>query len=99
MAQFDVHRLASSGDMVVDCQADILTALNTRLVVPLLPIDRAPGAAQRLNPIFTIAGLEYALVTQFAAAVQVRELGETITTLRERSFDVIGALDVLISGV
>lgn len=99
MAQFDVHRLIPNGTFVVDCQSDLLAELNTRFVVPLIRRDAAPTAAQRLNPVFSISGAQHVMVTQFAAAVEVRELGEIVGSLTDRAFEVIGALDVLISGV
>ena len=52
MAKFDVYRQKLGGCHVLDCQADLLSDLNTRLVVPLLPIGEAPKPAIRLNPIF-----------------------------------------------
>ena len=99
MAQFDVHRLNSSDALVVDCQAQLLESLNTRFVVPLLSKEVAPLPAHRLNPVFSIAGGDYVMVTQFAAAVERHELGESVASLRDRAFEVVGALDVLISGV
>jgi toxin CcdB len=97
VAQFDVHRL---GDMlVVDCQSNLLDRLESRFVVPLLARPRAPQAAGRLNPIFEIDGAEYVMLTQAAAAVRTRELGAVVASLAERSFEITGALDVLISGV
>lgn len=99
LAQFDVYRLNSSGTLVIDCQSDLLEQLNTRLVVPLLPRDAAPMPARRLNPVFMIGGEDHVMVTQFAAAVERRELADVVFTLRDLSFEVIGALDVLISGV
>ena len=56
MAKHDVYRLRASPNYVVDCQADILAGLNSRFVVPLLPIDQAPRPAARLNPVFVIDG-------------------------------------------
>jgi toxin CcdB len=52
-----------------------------------------------LNPVFEIEGKEYVMLTQAAAAVRRRELGTVIASLAERSFDITGALDVLLSGV
>ena len=97
MAQFDVRRLGS--DLVVECQSDLLSALNTRLVVPLIPREIAPKAARRFNPVFLINGRDYAMDTQFAGAVEERELGAVVASLRDRSFEITDALDVLISGV
>jgi toxin CcdB len=99
LPQFDVQNIKSGGGLVLDCQSDLLEQLDTRLVVPLIPTARAPTAAKRLNPIFLIDGKEHVMVTQFAAAVHRRELGEVVTSLRNHSFEIVGALDVLVSGV
>jgi toxin CcdB len=99
VAQFDVHALNSGPELIIDCQSDLLAQLNTRLVAPLILREIAPPPARRLNPVFDIDGREHVMVTQFAAAVHVRELGGIVTSLRERSFEIVAALDVLISGV
>lgn len=99
MAQFDVHTLKSGETLVIDCQSDLLRGLNTRLVVPLIPSKEAPGPAQRLNPVFTIGAREHVMVTQFASAVPSIELGTIVVSLRDRSLEIVGALDVLVSGV
>lgn len=64
-----------------------------------MPVEDIPERARRLNPMFEIDGRDLVMFTQFAAAVQVRELGEVVASLREKSFEIVGALDVLISGV
>ena len=97
MAQFDVHRLGSG--IVVDCQSSLLDAIDSRFVVPLVPAEGAPKAAQRLNPIFEIDGVTHVMLTQAAGAVRRNELGPVVTSLAEHSFEITGALDVLISGV
>jgi len=100
MARFDVFK-RSDGEAgyLLDCQADLLSHLNTRFVVPLLPMDAAPRPAARLNPVLEIAGLPHVMVTQFAAAVLTRELGEKATSLSEQDTTVTNALDMLITGV
>jgi toxin CcdB len=98
MAQFDVHQFAR-GRLVVNCQSDLLDRLDTRFIVPLVERSEAPPIAHRLNPIFDIDGTEYVMLTQTAAAVRTRELGAVVGSLAERSFEITGALDVLISGV
>jgi toxin CcdB len=85
--------------LVVDCQSSLLEALTTRLVAPLLPVEEAPERARRLNPVFEIGGRDLVMFSQFAAAVEVRELGEVVASLSDKSFEIVGALDVLISGV
>ena len=99
MAQFDVHALKSGSGLVIDCQSNLLSTLNTRLVAPLIPRDRAPEPARRLNPVFEITRKEHVMATQFAAAVHVRELGDIVGSLSARSLEIVSALDVLVSGV
>lgn len=99
MARFDVHsRPDGRPGFLLDCQADLLGDLNTRFVVPLLPEAEAPRPASRLNPLFEIGGKRVVMVTQFAAAIPARELGERAGSLAERQDDVLNALDMLISG-
>lgn len=97
MAQFDVHRLG--GGLVVDCQADLLSYIASRLVAPLVPQADAPPPAQRLNPVFDVDGETYVLVTESAGAVPARQLGPVVASLADRWFDITAALDTLISGV
>ena len=97
MAQFDVHRLA--GGLVLDCQSDLLSHIASRLVAPLVPKSHAPSAAIRLNPVFQIEGEDYVMVTESAGTVRTKQLGPIVASLTHCSFEVIDALDVLISGV
>jgi len=97
MAQFDVHRLGEG--LVVDCQSDLLSHIASRLVAPLIPRSKAPTPVRRLNPVFTINGADYVMVTQSAGAVPTRQLDAVVASLAEQSFEITDALDVLISGV
>jgi toxin CcdB len=98
MAQFDVWR-TMAGDLVIDCQSDLLRHLNTRLVAPLLRADQFEVVARRLNPLFTVEETGYVMYTQFSAAVPVSQLGEIVMNLDENSLTITGALDVLLTGV
>ena len=97
MSQFDVHHLAAG--LVIDCQSDLLAQLDSRFVAPLVPRADAPKIAQRLNPVFEIYGQDYVMLTQAAAAVRRRELGEVMISLAQHAYEITNALDVLISGV
>jgi toxin CcdB len=98
MAKFDVYPMSQGGGYLLDCQADLLNDLNTRLVVPLLPSDAAPKPAARLNPVFEIRGEPHVMVTQFAAAVPVSELSTRTMSLAEHDLAIGNALDMLVSG-
>jgi toxin CcdB len=97
VAQFDVHRLAAV--LVIDCQSNLLDRLDSRFVAPLVPRADAPKVAQRLNPIFEVDGKEYVMLAQAAGAVRRRELGAVVASLAGRSFEITGAIDVLVGGV
>lgn len=97
MPQFDVHRFGDG--LVVNCQSDLLDQIESRFVVPLMVKANVPRVAARLNPVFDIDGTDYVMLTQAAAAIHNRELGAIVGSLDDRSFEVTGALDVLLSGV
>ena len=99
MAWLDVHANAFGHGLLLICQADLLSDLNTRLAVPLLPPEQAPKPAGRLNPFFEIDGETYVMVTQYAGAVELRELGLKVASLATRDREIMNALDLLISGV
>lgn len=98
MARFDVYRDGSETGLLLDCQSDLLGHLNTRFVAPLLLQEHAPAPAKRLNPVFSINDRPYVMVTQFAAAITVRECGGVIMSLAHEDTAIMNALDMLISG-
>lgn len=98
MAKFDVYRQKGRVALLLDCQADLLDDLNTRFVVPLIPVEDAPRPAARLNPVFEIEGKRVVMATQFAAAISLRELDEKLGSLSGEQDAIGNALDMLISG-
>ena len=99
MARYDVYVMKRGGALVVDCQADLLDGLKTRVVVPLIAESAAPKPARSLNPVFVVGGERYVLMTQLLSAVEVRELGDTVGSLASEGETVMGALDLLLTGV
>ena len=61
MPKYDVFPNPSGDGSLLDVQADLLSGLNTRVIVPLLPA--------RLNPIFDFEDQPVVMVTQFMATV------------------------------
>jgi toxin CcdB len=98
MARFDVYPGARGKGYLLDCQADILSILSTRAVVPLLPIAGIP-VTLRLNPIFDIEGDDHIMMTQQIFAIPKERLGRAITDLAEEHHAIINALDLLITGI
>lgn len=98
MAKYDIYQNLNGNGFLLDIQSDLLNGLNTRVVVPLLERAQAPIPAQRLNPIFIIAGVEVVMATQFMAAVPENELREPIAQLTEEQRVISNALDMLFLG-
>lgn len=98
MARFDVHRSPGGVGYVLDLQADLLDGISTRVVVPLLPLDKAPVATRRLNPIFEIESVPHVMITQALSAVPRSELRPPVTNLAHRDSQIADALDMLFLG-
>ncbi len=99
MARFEVFSGGGDTGLLLDCQSNTLSHLNTRFVVPLMPPGIAPIAGRKLNPHFTVDGRDYVMVTQFAGAVSVRSMGDMLVSLGDDDYRIIAALDMLLSGV
>ncbi|MEO8203821.1 MAG: CcdB family protein [Betaproteobacteria bacterium] len=104
MARFDVranlHR--ASRDRVpylVELQADLLADLDTRLVAPLVPAARFGPPASRLNPVLRIGSRNFVMDTALTAGIPAAQLGERVASMGERSAELLGALDFLVSGI
>jgi len=95
MARFDVYRRLDGPGYLLDLQANILRDLNTRFVAPLLPPNGAPQPAMRLNPVFSVEGEPHVMVTQFAGAVRIAELGVCVGSLVSQDTAIVAAVDML----
>ncbi len=97
MARFSVHELRGGG-VVVNLQSDFLDWLDTRLVAPLIAVDRSPPPAKHLNPVFVLDGGQFVLITQSMAAVPLASLGAVVGDLSEHSEKITRALDLVFQG-
>ena len=101
--QCEVHR--NSGDeggaipFLIDVQADLLSDLDTRVVVPLVRRAAFGRPASRLHPIFSIHGEQLVMVTHLMAAVRRGSLGTVVASLNDKRDVIVSAIDVLWSGV
>lgn len=95
MARFDVYELAGGG-LAINCQANLLGDIATRLVVPLMPLGEGPPPNPKLNPQFDVDGERLVMTTQFATSVRVRELRKRVSSLDHEYLRIISAIDVLI---
>ena len=101
MAQFEVFRNPRGGTypLLLDVQANLLSALATRVVVPMVTAKRfGSKPITRLNPVATVGGIRYVLVFQELAAIPSSALGESVESLAALRTELIAALDLLFTG-
>ena len=103
--QFDVFenpspRVRDVYPYVLDVQSDLLSSLATRMVVPLAVTTLAANELpRRLCPIITVKDKSFMLVPFEAAPLDKRLLRVEITSLRDRSHEIISAMDSVLSGI
>ena len=103
--QFDVCKNNNPGSQerfpyLLDVQAELLSALETRVVVPLAPRQGAGRSTLTgLMPTLEIKGKPYIAVTPQMAGIPRRDLGACIGNLSHARSDIIAALDLLFTGV
>ncbi len=98
MARYDVSPNPEGPGLLLDVQTDLLSGMNTRMVVPLLPLKSAPQPMARLNPVFTIDGADHVMLTQAMAAVLSSFMKAPIARLSAQSDAITNALDMLFHG-
>jgi toxin CcdB len=100
--QYDVWRMAS-GTHVVVIQSDLLEAMQTRVVVPLLPADQAGPPLPPLTPVIDQGvdpgRLPLVLMPQLTATLTLAELGTRVGSAAASRDAITRALDALLSGV
>jgi len=98
MARYNVYPNAGGAGYLLDVQAEVHGLLNTRVVVPLLPLRVAPIPARTLNPLFEMNGETVSMVTQYMAAVPVAMLKGKIASVEDRRAEIVAAINLLMQG-
>lgn len=104
MAQFDVYSNPNPATRknipyLLDVQADLLDAMATRVVVPLVLAEVMGQGVKQLNPYFKIKGVALVMSTAELAGVSSRTLGEKVVSFKARRDEIIAALDLLFTGI
>lgn len=99
MARFDVYKLEGGQQLVVDIQSDLLAKLQTRVVMPLIPLSNAPSEPMpRLRPQVTIMSIDYIMSTSEMAAMPASHLCQCIANLEAERDLIVDAIDFLMQG-
>lgn len=84
----------------LDVQSNLVSILNSRLVIPLTPATKLDTSApEKLCPVIPLDEGEFALLTHQLTSVPVTILKNPITNLETFRDEVISAIDLLITGI
>jgi toxin CcdB len=104
MAQFTVHlnpnaRTRKDIPFLLDVQAELLSILATRVVVPLYRTEAlGPRAMARLTPVVRFQDRDLVIMVPELAGVPRRGLGAAVGDLTAARTEIIHALDLLVTG-
>ncbi|MBS4050008.1 MAG: CcdB family protein [Methylomonas sp.] len=104
MARFDVYRNSGGKSVdvpyLLDVQSEVLSALDSRVVIPLKRRDCFPPVSLPANlmPILLVEGIECVMETPKLAAVPTRILKTPVASLESQRFEIGAALDFLFQG-
>lgn len=104
MAQMTAYRNGNPDSVadvpfLVDVQSDLLSSLGTRVVIPCFRqgANEIP-ALKRLTPILEIDGETCVLMTPQVAGIPTHQLQEPVGDLSPHRAEILGALDLLLTG-
>jgi len=104
MSSFSVHvNLSTNSErypFLLDVQTELLSNLDTRLVIPLIKREEIRNSIIRnLNPLISIEGEDYVLMTQQMAAVPRAIMGQMLTNAMFDRSEILTSIDFLITGI
>lgn len=105
MAQFTIYKnknpqTQAAIPLLLDVQNDLLNDLETRVVIPLCPVSAMRGKPLRtLTPVLEIEAESFVMLTPQMAGIPKSELGAPVTRLERYRFEIIAAIDFLVTGV
>jgi toxin CcdB len=105
MSQFQAHKNLDENTQhiapyVLDVQSALLKSVKTVVALPLVPMSRFWGTPIKvLNPILKIDAQSYVCVTQNMFAIERADLGSIVADFSQNNFEIIDAIDYVLSGV
>jgi toxin CcdB len=98
MARLDVRRLTQVRGvaLVVEMQAELLADIKTAIVAPLVPVRQLPPIAE-VNPVITFDGQKMALRLEQLISIPRSRLGNKVGSMLGEEYQIMRALDRLLS--
>jgi hypothetical protein len=98
MSRFDLYRGTGNSDYLLDVQADFLSTLRSRIVIPVVEEKRMSIVIPRLHLNVEINGASYYVVTNMIGAVSTHGLGRPVGSLTHYGLDITASIDFLLQG-
>lgn len=98
MARFDVYPGDNPDLYLLDIQNDMFDYLDTRVVVPLMPVKGNPPAVKTLYPVFDIEGRHMLMATPLMSAIRANQLKKPVASLSRYRDEIVAAVDFLQQG-
>ena len=84
----------------VSVQSDLLDDLNSRIVIPLSDAETLDNInAKKLCPIIKIDEERFVLLTHQMTSVPITALKKEVASLEHYRYDILGAIDLLLTGI
>jgi len=105
MTQFALYKNEDSASddtypYFIDIQNSLLSDLNSRLVIPLSPHATLNHTdAKKLCPVIHLDEGDFVLLTHQMTSVPSSILKTEVTSLESSRYEILGAIDMLISGI
>jgi len=104
MPQFDVYKNPNpigrnAAPYVVALQSDLLDQLPSRWVAPLKLSKTISQRVEGLMPEVDVEGKKFTVFMYESGAVPAQTLGNRVTSLEGHRFELIRAIDILVSGI
>ncbi len=105
MEQFAVYKNENKNSKktypyFVDVQSDMLNELNSRIVIPLSSQKILNNLnVEKLCPVVEIDGSQFVLLTNQMTSVPCSILKTKVTNLEQYRWEILGAIDLLLTGI
>ncbi len=83
----------------IDIQHELLADLNTRVVIPLSPLELVDKCLERLTPVIQLNQTDYVLMTHLLTSVSKKQLSESVISVESYRDVILSAVDMLVSGI
>jgi len=84
---------------LLDVQSDLIETVGSRVVVPLVTVERAGGVIGRLMPCLDVGERRVVMDTAQIMGIPVRMLGKRAADLSHERHAILAAIDLLTHGI